>query len=165
MIWPFNERSPRTLCMAQMSAEKAFWEGILWRKEDWEHCNLNEWCFAEACSLVLDCRSRPVGWFLAVSRNVGDWNIYTNEKTTIAQTKNSELRTATRCSQSKYTFVTPERLELSTHWLRVSCSTNWATESCFLSQSGCKDIAKFSFVQILQEKKQTFSICLPLRRF
>ena len=25
--------------------------------------------------------------------------------------------------------VTPERLELSTHWLRVNCSTNWATES------------------------------------
>ena len=26
-------------------------------------------------------------------------------------------------------FVTPEGLEPSTHWLRVSCSTNWATES------------------------------------
>ena len=25
--------------------------------------------------------------------------------------------------------VTPERLELSTQWLRVICSTNWATES------------------------------------
>ena len=39
-------------------------------------------------------------------------------------------------------LVTPERLELSTHWLRVSCSTNWATESCiwkaFLSFCGAK---------------------------
>ena len=26
-------------------------------------------------------------------------------------------------------IVTPERLELSARWLRVSCSTNWATES------------------------------------
>ena len=28
-----------------------------------------------------------------------------------------------------YWFVTPVRLELTTQWLRVICSTNWATES------------------------------------
>ena len=28
-----------------------------------------------------------------------------------------------------FVFVSPERLELSTHWLRVSCSTNWARET------------------------------------
>ncbi len=47
--------------------------------------------------------------------------------------------------------VTPERLELSTHWLRVSCSTNWATESCFIerfSQLRCKGKAYFWFHQI-----------------
>ena len=33
----------------------------------------------------------------------------------------------------RYRFlVSPERLELSTHWLRVSCSTNWARETAFL---------------------------------
>ena len=34
-------------------------------------------------------------------------------------------------NEPRLVFVSPERLELSTHWLRVSCSTNWARETCF----------------------------------
>ena len=33
------------------------------------------------------------------------------------------------CGVLPFLIVTPERLELSTQWLRVICSTNWATES------------------------------------
>ena len=36
------------------------------------------------------------------------------------------------CLILPFGFVTPERLELSTQWLRVICSTNWATESALL---------------------------------
>lgn len=34
------------------------------------------------------------------------------------------------CLILPFGFVTPEGLEPSTQWLRVICSTNWATESC-----------------------------------
>ena len=40
--------------------------------------------------------------------------------------------------QFGFCAVTPERLELSTQWLRVICSTNWATESNRFSISVAK---------------------------
>lgn len=54
------------------------------------------------------------------------------------------------CLILPFGFVTPERLELSTQWLRVICSTNWATKSFHFAivtfsnhrlflDCGCKD--------------------------
>ena len=57
-------------------------------------------------------------------------------------------------------FVSPERLELSTHWLRVSCSTNWARETMkfasFLDASfpkaGAKLLLFFDMTKFFKEK-------------
>ena len=54
---------------------------------------------------------------------------------------------------SALAVVTPEGLEPSTHWLRVSCSTNWATESGAKSRGG---VALRRFVPLLLCKGRIF---------
>ena len=56
-----------------------------------------------------------------------------------------------KASFERRLLVTPEGLEPSTHWLRVNCSTNWATESWCLFVSELR-VQSYDIFWNLQKK-------------
>ena len=61
-----------------------------------------------------------------------------------------------KASFERRLLVTPEGLEPSTHWLRVNCSTNWATESWCLFVSELR-VQSYDNFWNLQKKSAFFS--------
>ena len=64
------------------------------------------------------------------SNNGSCWCVITHQS--LARNKKNGLRASTIRYHPQITYawvVLPRRLELRTHWLRVSCSTNWAKEA------------------------------------
>ena len=60
-----------------------------------------------------------------------------------------------KASFERRLLVTPEGLEPSTHWLRVNCSTNWATESWCLFVSELR-VQSYDNFWNLQKKSAFF---------
>ena len=75
---------------------------------------------------ILHCRADAFTWIEMLAKRLLCRNLFANILFDYGHKKR-------KLNCLSFLSVTPERLELSTQWLRVICSTNWATESVLCS--------------------------------
>lgn len=155
------------VCSSIVRERRELSYGLYWHF--WLHCPfvwaidlLREWHHDNGT----DCSLWPNGivWAYRLLRHLTDISHILSQKA------NPDPKVKGPCQKNYfntalcYWFVTPVRLELTTQWLRVICSTNWATESIPIKRKAPSDFdaAKVCFFCYApNESEKNSFLCVP----